>query len=400
MEYPKNDFCTSIDSKVAVENYIDYIKSTGNTSEGDYILVANGAGYTLGTSAITKRHLQYFYNFWADENQTRDLREIINSTGTPDSNGYTSDQGCNFVREYIYSILSNFFCNSLSVFGENNYPILGNFQSENVLQKEGIYTFLKDIGYGTAPCKEEKVSIMEKFCESIMPDNIKDESLYISSNKDIYKWCGCFVKPSNFFAHFESEDSISCSPLCSNDSSIKIYKYGKDSTSTIIEPCIQTVCAIDEISIRSTNFRGNILFSQICPGCTVTGNCTCIIDSSVQGILDKIKTDSGNGTQGKVSFKQVCPNANCFLVNSDGTYKKLTCNTDNPSNTNKDPVLGYSGDGLLRNISEAEKFTTSNYYSFIFLFLIFIFFFIISLLALVEKKITNKKKNNRMIKKN
>ena len=101
----------------------------------------------------------------------------------------------------------------------------------------------------------------------------------------------------------------------------------------------------------------------------------------MQGILDKIRTGQ-EGTQSLASFKQVCPNANCYISEATGGYTPITCNTNNPSNTNKDPVLGYSGNGFLRNISEEEKFTTTNYVVLIVFCLIFIFYSLFSLLAI------------------
>ena len=224
--------------------------------------------------------------------------------------------------------------------------------------------------------------LMEEFCTDSMPDMKvpSDQSLYISSNQDIYKWCGCYVNPSGFSVSM-GQDSKICNPLCTYQETIKSYSIPTGATAPVLDACKQTICAIDQVSIKSTDNDGNINFNQICKGCENGGNCTCVIDSSVQGILDKIRTGQ-DGTQSLASFKQVCPNANCYISEPSGGYTPITCNTNNPSNTNKDPVLGYSGNGFLRNISEEEKFTTTNYVVLIVFCLIFILYSLFSLLAI------------------
>lgn len=419
--YPINDFC-KFDSFEALENYIKYLKEVSNTppTQGDLEILANGVGYSYdGNDDLRKESfsVENLYSFWKDQSNAISLASKVKIFGSSPAQGkynVTIYEGCSNLRNYTYAILKVFFCNAIPLTLET--PVLGKIQQECLLQKENIYRYLSDFqglgvqGYGLAACIPSNVgsdrdspkieSIMKTFCTSMMPSSVPDnqQSLYISSNQDIYKWCGCYVSPTNF-AVTKAGISSNCSPLCTNPISVDLYEYADPNSSDQVTSisCNQTICAIDEVSIKNLDDEGNINFNQICKGCADGGNCTCIIDNSVQGILDKIITQEG-GTQSQVSFKQVCPNAECFLFDpSNKSYKELTCNTNNASNTNKDPVLGYNGNGFLRNISEEEKFTSTNYIVFIIFCLIFIVFILVSLMSITEIDFFRYKNRNRIV---
>ena len=410
--YPINDFCT-FDTFEATKKYIDYLNSVETLSSEDIQIIASGTGYNYQNSSLIKDSfsVENFYSFWKSLDNAVSLGQIVKDYGSKINFGTTSIyESCSFTHDYNYAILKIFFCSTIPFTLET--PVLGKFQQECLLQKENIYRYLVDdndgvAGYGLAPCVSSNVSsepkidsIMKKFCTSVMPTKVpeNEQSLYISSNQDIYKWCGCYVSPTNF-AVTKAGISSNCSPLCTNPISIQLYEYANPVSSNQVTPvsCNQTICAIDEVSIKNLDDQGNINFNQICKGCADGGNCTCIIDNSVQGILDKIITEKG-GTQNQVNFKQVCPNAECFLFDpSNDSYKKLTCNTNNASNTYKDPILGYSGNGFLRNISEDEKFTSTNYIVFIVFCLIFIAFVLVSLLSITEIDFFRYKNRNRVV---
>ena len=416
--YPINDFC-KFDSFDALDNYIKYlVKLNNQLPQSDKDTIAAGIGYKYDKGVLDQKSFSItnFYTFWKERSNAINLANIVREFGSRVLEGNTTItiyQSCVDIRNYTYAILQVFFCNIIPFNLET--PVLGKLQQECLLQKENIYNYFGNFqglnvgGYGLAACVPSNVgsdadkntieSVMKTFCTSMMPTSVPEnqQSLYISSNQDIYKWCGCYVSPTDF-AVVKAGISSNCSPLCTNPESIQLYQYAdpKSSTQVTSISCDQTICAIDEVSIKNLDDQGNINFNQICKGCADGGNCTCIIDNSVQGILDKIITEKG-GTQNQVNFKQVCPNAECFLFDPrNKSYKELTCNTNNASNTNKDPVLGYSGNGFLRNISEEEKFTSTNYVVFILFCLIFIIFILVSLLSITEIEFFRYKNRNRV----
>lgn len=409
----ETNFCiTDPDPEKATREYIDYISNI-NDQVGEnapapvkevYRTIARGTGFEdYEDGVLSNFSIENFYSFWEDYNNMVNLKNIVSAYGYKtkienNNNDYNLFNVCKKVSEYNKKILYTFFCNKIIASDQNSifdYPVLGKNQGKCEIQKNNIYNYFTNLkgvkGVGLSRCigdqeEDNTDSIMEVFCSNMIPD-VEDQSLFVSNSKDIYKWCGCYVKPSNFFEYSGVTENV-CNPLCSNPSSIKIYgDIGtKNNTSAIQEKCNQTICAIGKISLKSTNFKGQINFNQICPGCVDQGNCLCIIDTSVSGVLDKIQTNKG-GTQDKFNFQQVCPNSECVLSKQDGSYEKIECNTDNPANTNKDPYLGYTGDGLLRNLSKIKNFTQENYIFFLSVSGFFILFFIVSLIAITDVNI-------------
>ena len=387
-------FCSTINSSYeAATNIVNYLTHLGDPSMDTINAVYKGVG--LGTSTTENFSSSTFYDFWKINDNPQILGNIISQVSVPKtspSNSYNTRYDlCKLTRSYNQTVLQGFFCNEIENTG--TYPILGEEINENSLQFNNIHSYLRsepDLGgTGLEACTDPSGAnnnlnpVLEDFCLSSFSDSISssEQSLYISSNQDIYKWCGCYVNPTGFSVSMGQNSKI-CNPLCTYQETIKSFsRPDAGATNLVTDSCIQTICAIDQVSIKSVDNEGNINFSQICPGCKEGGNCTCVIDSSVQGILDKIRTGQ-EGTQSLASFKQVCPNANCYISEATGGYTPITCNTNNPSNTNKDPVLGYSGNGFLRNISEEEKFTTANYAVLIVFCLIFILYSLFSLLAI------------------
>ena len=142
------------------------------------------------------------------------------------------------------------------------------------------------------------------------------------------------------------------------------------------------------------NSQGNISFDQICKGCQdQSGNCLCIIDTSVKGILDKIVTGNGS-SQNPASFKQVCPKTDCYSVNSDGVYTQLKCNSNNTAYTNQDPFFGYNGDGFLKDISCEDKLNDQNYLGIFFITVVLIIFLILAFIGLHDMDTQLKKQQN------
>ena len=371
---PNLEFCSDQDSNTHLNDIINYFTVDGNNLSSDKLnLISEGLGfkYTPDTG-IGDFNQNNFYTFWSNSDKD-ELEVLIGGAITiiPTNPNYTNNYDViKLSRNYNKSILQTFFCNQNTTTGK--YPVVGQFDQDYYSQLENIYSYLHSDTFlggnglqGVSGQYGTIIPLMHDFCQAIIPpDATSDQSLYISGNQKIYKWCGCYVNPSGFAHQYGGELTNVCNPLCTNENTIKRWKIPDPNSTIIVKPeqesCNQTVCVIDQITIRSIDSQGNINFNQICPGCNSENPCTCAIDNSVQGILDKIITNE-NGTQSRESFKQVCPNANCYVTNNKGGYTKLKCNTNNAANTNKDPVLGYSGNGFLRNISDEENFTTTNY---------------------------------------
>jgi hypothetical protein len=86
------------------------------------------------------------------------------------------------------------------------------------------------------------------------------------------------------------------------------------------EVCSSTVCVIDDVNINLVDTTGNrTVVSQICPNCTPTNPCTCII-SGVN--LNDTMEASGIGP----IYQQICgpANAQCFNT-ATGTAQAQPC---------------------------------------------------------------------------
>lgn len=99
-------------------------------------------------------------------------------------------------------------------------------------------------------------------------------------NRDILKFCGCYLKDENY--RIERE----CDSVCTNINAIPYSRDGRTLN------CTRDVCVIDNISINIKNSTTrNITFNQLCENCT-GGNCLCIIGSKLPGSINQNCTSS------------------------------------------------------------------------------------------------------------
>tara|TARA_Y100000310_G_scaffold315174_1_gene365437 strand:- start:329 stop:1624 length:1296 start_codon:yes stop_codon:yes gene_type:complete len=165
----------------------------------------------------------------------------------------------------------------------------------------------------------------------------------ISNYVPIKQWCGCFAPESPFTTeakklHPESSTyTVGCDPLCIYFDAIKAVD-GPDSTSPGTNVgCNATLCIMSKFDLQTADSSGSINLSQNCP-CSVgkaSGPCICIIDSSIESLLNKMKAPDGGSMSDPVTFKQYCPGAECFVSDDKGNLTQTACQGDNPGETNK-----------------------------------------------------------------
>ena len=337
-------------------------------------LIANSKG-TITDSNI---NLTSFYNWWQNPINSGNIATIISTNVKNDTTA------CQAARKYNDYLLQIFFCNNAP--GKNFSPRIEGTNSSYSAQLASLHLyFIKQGGSGLGYCQTKTPPLLQSFCSDITPDG-QNVSQFIAGNPKYFSWCGCYSLPSEFADKFKADldtkEKLACNPLCNYFDSIKLYQEEGVGSFYNTVTCIETICVIDDITLKVVDSEGKIDFKQICKGChNQAGNCLCIIDTSVKGILDKIDAGDG-GSQDPASFKQVCPGAQCYSVNDEGVYTELKCNPNNGAYTNQDPFFGYNGDGFLRDISDEDKLNDNDYLGMFFITIILIIFLIIAFIGL------------------
>src|SRR5579872_6828427 len=109
----------------------------------------------------------------------------------------------------------------------------------------------------------------------------------IEKDRALTTMCGCYAPPS----FPTSTIPARCDPICHLVGNVQLA----DPCTGVIESCNNTVCVIDDVNIALTNSNPSVIaFTQICPGCSASAPCTCIIGGV--SVVDTI-TNSGVGAQ-------------------------------------------------------------------------------------------------------
>lgn len=149
----------------------------------------------------------------------------------------------------------------------------------------------------------------------------------IASSPALKQWFGCFspdllINSNSTF----NNDNKGCDPLCNGED--KIYLVDDKGQK---KECKANICVISNITLDETNTNIYPKINQICPQCKSGGNCLCIVDVTVPGVLNKIE-GNGKSLNDPDMLKQFCPNATCIQF---------------------DPITG------INNVVECEKTTTN-----------------------------------------
>ena len=194
---------------------------------------------------------------------------------------------------------------------------------------EALYKFFWNGGLGIRGSGNDKIT---NICAQFNRDKV-------TKDPEIRKWCGCFSEDDPIAIHAlqkypeHSSYTKACDPLCIDESSIKLV----DNTSPTYETqrCNAKLCIMSKASITTSGYNGTISLNQTCP-CSGEGEaCFCIIDTTIQSILDKTNAPNGGGMSSSTVFKQYCPGARCMVEQEDGSLLETECENDAPSHTNQ-----------------------------------------------------------------
>ena len=289
--------------------------------------------------------------------------------------------------------------------GLGNFPI---FQGSNSPATKGIQDYVKENsnqGYLSSFCN----NVYLKTCPNskdpqkdvdnttVAPEEdqkcIQDYRTKIARSEIALAWCGCFTPIPNWVRKIYSVKDPDtekgkltsakfpnvCDNLCygpPNDTIIKYYQppfvaNTADAVGNVIQ-CKVDVCVIDDNSINAVNSTGNINFNQICPKASAGTITECYLDVATPGILDNVKTDSGNGMLTQALFRQDCPDAVCYTIDDQTGQQNITkCNTINTPGTAgafRNNINGLSG------VQEYEKIYSGFWDGVIIIIFLLIFF--------------------------
>ena len=353
-------------NKISANSYKNIFNGTGNNTNIDGITKANfnqilGFGSTtldksLSLPDIDITRTQNFFTFW--NNKDYNFTETGNIFKNLKSDDYGALNDRNIIVTHILLLVFTGIMSSrdgvnpgnpLSIFtSPSDYK---NFckATENLqefVRSSGGFGNLPIFGSGTAVTVPTETQVDEywnkgylnSFCNQQFSSTCKDGKITdkciedyrtrLSNNPIASSWCGCFTPlPTWEKKHYDINIKIpkqTCDNLCFKPSTVGYYNpplVGKsaESPSTRIV-CNATVCIIDDNKINTINSEGPINFNQICP-CKPPVPCTCYINISKPGVLDKVKSGP-EGLLNQEAFKQDCKNAICYKID-DATGKQI-----------------------------------------------------------------------------
>ena len=207
-------------------------------------------------------------------------------------------------------------------------------------------------------------------------------------NSYIGYWCGSSLPLSDSNTKFliKSKDqpfpkvgtgpnfAVQCEAFSNYSDGLNVWNsytyYVNNSISTTsgtefpeLQECARAVCVINGVGVNGSGNTGQPFnFKQQCAGCAkeTTDACFCYIMDP-----DSLrKLNLGN----PVLFKQSCPNAQCYKVESDGEIIPQDC-TVQPSNSGKpDPNSFSDGGGDSKTIGENFEYGVDIWYFPIYIF--------------------------------
>lgn len=132
----------------------------------------------------------------------------------------------------------------------------------------------------------------------------------IINSSSVLRVCGC--EPPALDPIVYPDVKRECDPLCAQS----LVSKWRDEKTGDVKTCNDTVCVIDEVSIKASQSTiGGIEFSQVCPQCSKTQQCKCIIDSNLANL-------SGTGIIDSVTLRQYC-GANSICLSIDKVSQRV-----------------------------------------------------------------------------
>lgn len=323
-----------------ISNSIDIIKQLEPGSQQEQqdiqdfeILMFSIAGIDSKTNSEIPQSL--WYSAWISQAETNlyaaQLLIILNKVYALSTSNikYFIDQ-MDYIGGYV---LIRYFSNPIPEGFPNagNYPLLvSNTEDYYNRMTDVLYDFFYNEGRGIFGLGNY---VINELCSNFSRDTV-------GSYKPILNWCGCFSKDDQITIDAKEKYpnsasySKACDPLCIANDSIKLVQSATDDAPFTNQECTATFCIMTKFSISTTDSDGIINLNQICP-CSKNQSCFCIIDSTIEGLLNRVRANDGGSMSDPISFKQYCPGARCIVQNKDGTTTEVECQQDNPNGTNQ-----------------------------------------------------------------
>lgn len=161
-------------------------------------------------------------------------------------------------------------------------------------------------------CSNNSQYGLQGVCQEVS-NNMCGGCLYdnVTENKDLIKLCGCFVSSIPDTDTYKNIPKA-CDPLCSHEQVVK----KRNNNTGVIDECNSSVCVINNINIiTSKSLVGGSSFTQVCPQCTGTEVCKCIVDMTVPTIGNQIGITN--------NFNQYCGNNSICTEIDNNTGKEI-----------------------------------------------------------------------------
>ena len=325
--YIKN--CSDILGSTGQGTQISDIKNISN------VLLYTICGYSPGTktSVINTRYSQeVWYNSWTAYNTFNTdilllIVDVENKQTAALENFYDN------LNKIIEFIITRYFANEIPVSywkgqGDPKKPIIADPSSELFTPMlNSLYNFFYN---GSTGMKGLGNNIFTDMCKGYTRTTI-------SENPNIRKWCGCFgpddpiaIQAAKKYTNSASYTKA-CDPICIYPQSIKLADPTKNYD---LKTCNSQICILSKASIDISGGSGTVNFQQNCPCSTENSPCFCIIDSTIEDLLNKTTSPDGGSMAVSVTFKQYCPGARCMVLDEKTQELiEIDCQNDDPNNT-------------------------------------------------------------------
>lgn len=261
--------------------------------------------------------LEYFYYYWTYQDLTnlRDILQKILSSGASfgiNQDGSNLSSNGKLVSQYLEEIFDKYFNNPVRKEGVNGFSKPADGTDNPIITFPGrseyteIQRNLHSIFRQTRGVANDFIA---KVCVNGDYFGLDDSPTreFISGDQAIINWCGCFAPKPNL-PDSEADIDKECDPLCQNLGAIKLVD-----SNGVDKECNGLLCILDDITL-SGDGSGDVSISQVCPQCINGGQCRCIVDVTIPGVLNKISASDGSSMADDAVFKQYCPGAECIQI--------------------------------------------------------------------------------------
>lgn len=179
----------------------------------------------------------------------------------------------------------------------------------------------------------------------------------IAENPNLWPWCSCYLKDSEYSKYTKYNIQRECSPLCNRDGVIPLI-----TTKGQIKYCLQNVCLLDSVTVKliNTDVSGSVNFNQICGSCG---------DNNVKQRYHRKETDESNESNSvNITIKKKI--VDNFLEIFGSGYEKWTKNINDTPECYIMDVESYNKienkledtnyvEGIIKNFPTGKIYTTS-----------------------------------------